>query len=169
MRGALPLLAAMVALPATASAQDSSFAPFSFAEVGFEPECTPNAALQRLITVLHGRAGGPSANEDGVLDAPLYDAVSGATWQRLLLDGAADWHGLQFKGIELHLGIERGPANYTLLFVDAPETVREVWNARGWKLPPPGQPRDIEGLEGYASIMVGPELGGGASVTCFRD
>ena len=165
----LPLLAVAV-VSAAANAQDTGFAPFALAEVDFEPECTPNAAFERVLTLFARTGSRPPADDDElVLDEPLYNAVSGDTWQRLMLDDAVEWHGLQLKGIELHLGIERGPANYALRFADPPERVRAVWNARGWKLPPVDEDRDVEGLEGYASISVRSEEGGGASVTCFRD
>jgi hypothetical protein len=126
--------------------------------------------LARLLALLHGRAH-PAEDTNPAIDMPLYDAVAGDTFHRLILDEPAGWHGLRFKGVDLYLGIERGPAKYTLIFDNSPSRVREVWATRGWKLPAHGEHRAIEGTEGRASIMLdgieGP--GTGAAVTCFRD
>lgn len=164
-----PLVAVWAAVTSSAaSAQQPAFPPFSFADVDFDADCRPNAALARLLTVLHGRAG---TAEGAAIDTPLYDAVAGDTFHRLILDQPADWHGLRLKGVDLYLGIERGPANYTLIFDNPPSQVREVWDARGRTLPALGERRAIEVAEGHASIMLdgveGP--GAGAAVTCFRD
>jgi hypothetical protein len=99
---------------------------------------------------------------------PLYDAVSGETSHKLMLGTPADWNGLKFIGISLYSGIERGPVNYTMLFEDSPQATLAVWNKLGWKLKPVDETRDVEGLEGYASIGVS-TAGEGASVTCWRD
>ena len=162
-------LVAAVASAMPARAEQPAFPPFSFADVDFEPECRPNHALERLLTVLHGRAGRPAEDEDIAPGQPLHDAVSGATFHRLILDEPADWHGLHLKGIDLYLGIERGPSNYTLIFDDPVGDVRDVWNARGWNLPALGERRDIEGLEGYAAITIDGVDDRGAAVTCIRD
>jgi hypothetical protein len=166
------LLVAATAIPASlpVHAQTTEFPPFSFADVDFTRECYPNGAFERLLS-LFGRGGHtpPGDDEVPVFDEPLFNAVSADAWQRLMLDDPVDWHGLHLKGVELYHGIERGPANYTLVFADPPEKVREVWNARGWNLPPVGEARDIDGLEDYASIMVSADDGDRASVTCFRD
>jgi hypothetical protein len=126
--------------------------------------------LARLLALLHGRAH-PAEDTNPAIDMPLYDAVAGDTFHRLILDRPTDRHGLRLKEIDLHLGIERGPVNYTLIFDNPPSRVREVQATRGWKLPALGEHRAIEGTEGRASIMLdgieGP--GTGAAVTCFRD
>lgn len=162
--------AGTLAMPMPAHAQATPFPPFSFADVDFTRACYPNEALERLLSLL-GRGGTARPADDAVpvFDEPLYNAVSANAWQRLMFDEAVDWHGLHLEGVELFHGIERGPANYTLLFEDSPERVREVWNARGWNLPPVDASRDIEGLENYAMIMVAREGDGRTSVTCFRD
>jgi hypothetical protein len=160
----------MLAPPLPADAQETTFPPFSFGDVDFTRECYPNDAFERLLS-LFGRGGAsrPADDEVPVFDEPLYSAVSADAYQRLMFDDAADWHGLHLKGVELYHGIERGPANYTLVFDDPPEKVREVWNARGWNLAAVDVSRDVEGLEGYASVMVSSDEGERASVTCFRD
>jgi hypothetical protein len=152
-----------------ASASES-YPPFALADVGFTADCNPNDAFGRLLTLFSGGRSKPIEEDEAPdFDEPLYNAVSGDISRELMLDDSAGWHGLHLKRIELYHGIERGPANYSLVFDDPPEKVREVWNARGWNLPPVNEDRDIEGLEGYASIMVAAEEGGYASVTCFRD
>ena len=161
--GILPLVALATLFPASAQA---AFPPFSFAEVDFESDCRPNEAFARLLTVLHGSRLADS--RERAIDQPLYDAVAGDTWHRLILDHPVEWHGLHLKRVDLHLGIERGPSNYTLVFDESPTMVREVWHARGWQLLAVGERRDIDG-QGYASIMLDGVEGGGASVTCFRD
>ncbi len=160
-----PVVLAVALLASPASAREPAVQPFAFADVDFTPDCRPNAALERLLTALHGRA--PTDDEN--VDQPLYDALAGDTFHRLVLDEPAAWHGLHLTGVEQVLGIERGPANTTLVFADSPASVRDLWNARGWRLPPAGQARSIDGLEGYASIEIESRAGGGASVTCFRD
>jgi hypothetical protein len=159
------LIAALAAaLPMEAPAREP--APFALADVDFEADCRPNSAFERLLTVFLGAAAAGDA-----ADAAVYDAVAGDAFHRLILDEPAEWHGLRLKGIDLYLGIERGPANYTLIFDNSLTEVREVWSARGWKLPAVGERRDIDGLEGYAAIGLDgiDGAGAGAAVTCFRD
>ena len=133
----------------------------------FESDCRPNAAFKRLLTVLGGSR--PTEDRERAIDQPLYDAIAGDTWHRLILDEPVEWRGLHLEGVDLYLGIERGPSNYTLVFDESPSTVRKVWDARGWQLPAVGERRDIGGLDGYASIMLDGVEGGRAAVTCFRD
>jgi hypothetical protein len=162
VRGALAAIAAL-AFPAAAQAQP---APFVLADVGFTPDCNPNPALGRLFTLFVPR---PPADEVQVdFDEPLYNAVSGNVSQTIYLDDPADWHGLHLTEVRFFHGIERGPVNYSHVFADPPESVREVWNRRGWRLPAVGALRDVEGLEGYASIGVEAD-GDLATVTCYRD
>jgi hypothetical protein len=163
----LGALATGAALPAVAEGPE--FPPFAIGDVDFEPQCYPNPAFGRLLTLFNFGGGAAREGDEWVADWPVYQAVSGETSVRLMLDQPADWHGLHLGGVEVYRGIERGPANYTLVFHDAPERVREVWNARGWNLPLVNEARDIAGLEGYTSIMVGSGEDGTASVTCFRD
>ena len=141
--------------------------PFTFEDVGFTPDCRPNAAFDRLLALLTPRPPSDDA-ESRVFDEPLYNAVSGDAAHVLRLDVDALWHGLQLLEVRFHHGIERGPANYTLVYGDDPEQVRAVWNARGWDLPAVGQTRDVAGLEGYASVGVEAD-GEVATVTCYRD
>jgi hypothetical protein len=137
---------------------------FSFEDVDFVRQCEPNPALGRLFALFV-----PSFDDDdAVFDVPVFNAVSGDVSQVLRLDGPAAWHGLQLIEVRFNHGVERGPVNYTLAFADDPERVRAVWNARGWHLPPVGETREVEGLEGYASVGVEAD-GGLATVTCYRD
>ena len=95
--------------------------------------------------------------------------MSGEIRQQLLIDGGASWHGLRLQSIETYHGIERGPANYTLVFADSRPAVLAVWNRMGWRLPDNGEARDIAGLEGYASVSAQTVGDGATRVTCFRD
>jgi hypothetical protein len=144
------------------------YPPFALADVGFTADCNPNAALRRLLKLLTGSSREYKPDETPDIDGPLYDAVFGETSHKLMLDAPADWNGLKFRGIELYAGIERGPVNYTMLFEDGPQATLAAWNKLGWKLKPVDETRDVEGLEGYASIGVS-TAGEGASVTCWRD
>jgi hypothetical protein len=160
LRGAATLALVLAASPA--AAQDPPA--FSFEDVDFVRQCEPNPSLGRLFALFV-----PSFDDDdAVFDVPVFNAVSGDVSQVLRLDDPASWHGLQLLEIRFNHGVERGPVNYTLAFADSPERVREVWNARGWHLPAVGETREVEGLEGYASVGVeGSE--GLATVTCYRD
>jgi hypothetical protein len=152
------------------AAEDPSYPPFSFANVGFTKDCNPNPTFSRLLTLITGPAIVYKDGEMPDVDGPLYDAVSGETSRRLMLDSPVDWHGLKLTGISLYSGIERGPVNYMMHFEDSPETVLAGWNKLGWKLKAVDDSREIEGLEGYASIGVSAEADGiRASVTCWRD
>lgn len=130
-------------------------------QIGFQPDCTPNAGFQKIVEMMVGEP----------LDLSILQSVSGNIEHHLELDEPANWHGLKLSGVRLHFGIERGPTNYSLIFADRSEDVRTVWNQRGWSLPPTGQVSDIEGLEGYASIGVSPSPADRAAtrVTCWRD
>ena len=86
----------------------------------------------------------------------------------LQIDREVAWHGLRLVEVRHFRGIERGPANFTLVFAESPERVRAVWNARGWRLPAVGETRAVEGLEGYAAIGVEAD-GALSTVTCYRD
>jgi len=134
---------------------------FQVEQIDFEPDCSPNAAFQKIVDMMAGQD----------IDLSILQAVSGNIEHQLALDEPADWHGLKLAGVHLYFGIERGPANYSLIFEDRPEEVRAVWNGRGWNLPAAGQARDIEGLEGYAAIGVSQstEKEDAARVTCWRD
>lgn len=161
-------LALLAALAAPVHAADPEPARFSLEDVDFMPDCHPNAALLRLFSVFVPRRQTDPANATPLVDEALYDAVSGEATLVLWLDNPAQWHGLHLVGVRYQHGIERGPMNYTLVFADRPERVRAVWNARGWQLPPPGETRDVAGLENYVSIGIHPEEEQTA-VTCFRD
>jgi len=158
LRGSAALLLGL----ATSPAVGQGLAAFSFEEVDFVRQCEPNPALGRLFALF------VPSYDDAVFDEPVFNAVSGDVSQVLRLDDPAAWHGLQLLEVRFNHGVERGPVNYTLAFADSPERVREVWNARGWNLPPVGETREVEGLEGYA--YVGVEADDGlATVTCYRD
>jgi hypothetical protein len=142
--------------------------PFAIEDVDFTRDCRPNDALARLFTMFGGAAPADADAAEWTFDGPLYNAVGGDVSQVLRLDDAAPWHGLRLVEARFDHGIERGPVNYTLAFEDSPERVRAVWNERGWQLPPVGETRDVEGLEGYA--VIGVEAAGAlATVTCYRD
>lgn len=134
---------------------------FDPVQIGFEPDCTPNAGFQKIVEMMAGEQP----------DLSILQTVSGNIEHHLELDEPVNWHGLKLSGFHLYFGIERGPYNYSLMFADGPDDVRAVWNQRGWNLPPIGQARDIDGLEGYASIGISPSSGDGETtrVTCWRD
>jgi len=161
-RAVLAMVLTVTGLPAAAQPEPS---PFVLADIDFTPDCNPNPAFERLLAAFLQR----HSDENAELDAPVYAAVSGDTHHRLMFDDPAPWHGLHLKSIDLYFGIERGPANYSLVFDDPPERVREVWNRRGWRLPAVNDTRDVEGLEDYALIGVQSDEGDFATVTCFRD
>lgn len=148
---------AMVAPEPLAASSDI----FQVEQIGFEPDCSPNAAFQKIVDMMAGQD----------VDLSILQTVSGNIEHQLALDEPADWHGLKLAGVHLYFGIERGPANYALIFEDRPEDVRAVWNRRGWNLPAVGQARDIEGLEGYAAIGISQpgENEDATRVTCWRD
>ena len=159
------LFVMVVTVPALPAAAQPEPRPFALADVDFTTDCNPNPAFERLLGAFLHRY----TDDNAELDAPVYAAVSGDTHHRLMFDDPAPWHGLHLKSIDLYFGIERGPVNYSLVFDDPPERVREVWNGRGWHLPAVNDTRDVEGLEGYASIGVQADEGDFATVTCFRD
>jgi hypothetical protein len=134
---------------------------FQVEQIDFEPDCSPNAAFRKIVDMMAGQD----------VDLAILQAVSGNIEHQLELDQPAEWNGLKLAGVHLYFGIERGPANYSLIFKDRPEDVRAVWNKRGWNLPAIGQARDIEGLEGYAAIGISQstENEEAARVTCWRD
>ena len=75
---------------------------------------------------------------------------------------------LAWNLVTKEFGLPKDKLTATVYIDDDPERVREVWNARGWHLPPVGETRDVEGLEGYASVGVEAD-GELATVTCYRD
>jgi hypothetical protein len=170
VRSTLLLAVALAGAAQAAGAQDTvrtSTTPFSIEDVDLTRDCEPNAALVRMFSMFGAAAPDADAAE-WAFDEPLYNAVSGDVSQVLRLDDARAWHGLHLAEVRFDHGIERGPVNYTLAFEDSPERVREVWNARGWELPPVGETREVEGLEGYASVGVEADRNL-ATVTCYRD
>ncbi len=134
---------------------------FRAEQIGFSPDCAPNNGFQKIVEMMAGQN----------LDLSILQTVSGNIEHHLELDVPANWHGLKLSSFHLYFGIERGPYNFSLVFQDSPEEVRAVWNQRGWNLPPIGEARDIEGLEGYASIGISPSPADGETtrVTCWRD
>ena len=168
--GPVLLLAVAIAACGQAAGTDDTITtlttPFSIEDVDFTRDCQPNDALGRMFSMFGAPADADAA--EWTFDEPLYNAVAGDVSQVLRLDDAAAWHGLRLIEVRFDHGIERGPVNYTLAFEDGPERVRTVWNARGWKLPPVGETREIEGLDGYAFVGVGAD-GNLATVTCYRD
>jgi hypothetical protein len=163
----LCLLAASILTAGSSAVAQPSQPPFSYQDVDFTPGCRPNAAFDRLLGVLLPRsAGGEDAEPE--FDEPLYNAVSGYSYHVLHLSNAAEWNGLRLVEVRLHHGIESGPSNASLVFADNPGRVREVWNARGWNLPPAGETRVIE--DEIITTAVGIEMDGElAAVTCFVD
>jgi hypothetical protein len=159
----LPAAAALAICAPTASEAEP---PFALEAIDFEPDCAPNTAFNRLLTLLFGLGSFP--DNAAAFDEPLHDAVAGDTHHVLRFDSAADWHGLNLIEVRADFGIERGPANIALVFADSPARVREVWNARGWNLPPPGSTRAVDDGISPARIGVGAD-GARAAVTCFRD
>lgn len=162
------LFAGAVWIIAAAPAAATDYPPFDFQEVGFTKDCQPNAAFERLMTLMTGPSRRMADDEQPDIDGPLYDAISGDTTHSLMLDTPKPWHGLKLIGVNLAFGIERGPANYMLLFEDDAQKVRTTWNNLGWMLPAIDDVRDVDGLEGYAFIGVS-RSGNGAMVGCFRD
>jgi hypothetical protein len=172
MNGALAsswrALLAAFALAGAVPAAGQDPQPFSLAEVDFSPNCDPNAAFERLmVLLLPGSATGADSAQPA-FDEPLYNAAAGAVMHVLDLEHEAPWHGLRLVGVRYYHGIESGPSNHSLVFADNPERVREVWNARGWNLPPAGETRVIEDEEILTAIGIEAD-GRGAAVTCFVD
>lgn len=164
--GLVALVAAV--LPTPLGAQQRALPPFSFADVDFQPNCVPNAAFVRALALLLPATPADAGGGAPEVDLPLYDAASGAVVHTLQLGRAFDWHGLRLVEVRFYHGIESGPSNHSLVFADTPGRVAEVWNARGWNLPPAGQTRVIED-EGVR-VAVGIESQGDlAAVTCFSD
>ena len=161
------ILAAAVLAAGRPGAAQSPPQPFSFEDVDFTPQCVPNRTFDRLLAVFMPRVPAGAEEAPAVFDEPAFNAVSGDAFHALRLDREAAWHGLRLVEVRLVYGIERGPANYTLVFADDPELVRSVWNARGWNLPPVGEPREIDG-RGPDWIGVRDD-GALATVTCFHD
>ncbi len=159
-------LVVLAALVMSSPAAPADAAPFALEQVDFEPDCAPNAAFNRLLTLLLGLGSFP--DNASAFDEPLHNAVAGDTHHVLQLDRAMDWHGLHLVEVRADFGIERGPANVALVFADDPDRVRAVWNARGWNLPPAGESRVID--DKVIRIAVGIETDGPHSaVTCFAD
>jgi hypothetical protein len=154
---AAALLLISVAQPAAGS--------FDISRIGFTELCEPNPAFERLLGVLIGRR--PDGDR-AVADPAIMDVLAGNLLHKLELDEAVAWNGLRLKGVELQFGIERGPANYGLLFEDEPTRVVAVLNERGFDLRQPGAFRDVPGLEGYASMGVD-QSGERSALWCMRD
>ena len=156
--------AATVAVSTPAAAQSST--PFAFEDVDFTSDCSPNAAFHRLLGILLGSSVDEDAEPE--FDELLFNAVSGDTDHVLRLSEPAAWYGLRLVEVRTHFGIERGPYNHSLVFADGPDRVREVWNARGWRLPVAGEIRaiDDEAIDTAVGIEADGEL---AAVTCFVD
>jgi len=164
LHGLIVLAPAVLANSSPAASEPA--VPFALEDVDFEPDCAPNAAFNRLLTLLFGLGSFP--DNAAAFDEPLHNAVSGDTHHVLRLDRAAEWHGLHLVEVRAEFGIERGPANLALVFADNPRRVREVWNARGWDLPPAGESRVIE--DRVIRTAVGIATDGPLSVvTCFSD
>ena len=141
--------------------------PFALEDVDFTPDCGPSAAFERLLPLLFGPPRGDGEAEPEV-DLEVYDAVSATASHVLRLRPEKPWHGLRLAEVRSLHGIESGPFNLSLVFADSPERVREVWNARGWNLPPAGEVRVID--DELISTAVGIEMNGElAAVTCFVD
>ncbi len=154
------------AMAALFAARPAAAEPFALEDVDFEADCAPNAAFLRLLTLLYGP---PNESEaEPAYDAPLLAAVSGHATGAVHFAGERPWHGLRLVAVGTYHGIESGPSNHAMVFADSPERVREVWNARGWNLPPPGETRMLEDEPIAVAIGVAAD-GAGAAVTCSVD
>lgn len=146
----------------------TEFPPFALSDVDFTRDCARNPAFERLLTVLFGPPDAKDRWEPANFDEPLHNATGGITEHRLEFSEAKDWNGLRLREVRAYLGIESGPVNYTLAFEDSAERVREVWNARGWNLPPTGQLRTLEGEDIHTAVGI--ETDGTLTlVTCYID
>ena len=141
---------------------------FSIEDIDFTRDCAPNAAFERLLTVLLPRSASETADAPPAFDEPLFNAVSGHAVHVLHFHQSQPWHGLHLAEVRLLFGIESGSPNHSLVFADPPERVRAVWNARGWDLPPADETRVID--DEVILTAVGIEADGAlAAVTCFSD
>jgi len=61
--------------PVPAGAEQATFPPFALEDVDFESDCAPNAAFNRLLTLLFGLGSFP--DNAAAYDEPLHKAVSG--------------------------------------------------------------------------------------------
>lgn len=146
-----------------AGAAQSAPPEFDISRIGFTQRCEPNDTFSRLLAVLVGRGG---ARPDD--DALVRNAITGDTSHSLRLDQSVPWNGLKLRGVELRFGIERGPANYALVFDESPERAVAILNSLGLQLPASGGTRDVRGLEKYASMGV-TASGSGSALWCARD
>jgi hypothetical protein len=165
---AIALLAASIPALGSPAAAQSSSPPFAFEDVDFASDCSPNAAFDRLLTLLLPKAPAVPHDTVPVIDEPLLNAAPGAVAHVLHLGREVEWHGLRLVEVRLFQGIESGPTNHSLVFADSPQRVRAVWNARGWSLPGPGETRVLE--DEVIVTAVGIEAKGEfVAVTCFVD
>ena len=165
MAARIKLLLATLALATCPPAVAQTAQPFAWEDVDFAPDCALDAAFERLLRLLDGPPADDVVSE---FDEPLYNAVSAAAPHVLHLRHEAALHGLRSVEIRHVQGIESGPNNYSLVFADSPERVREVWNAPGWNLPPAGEVRVIDDALILTAVGIGAD-GALASVTCFSD
>jgi hypothetical protein len=162
------LASAGVLAVTAASADAQELPPFAWEDVDFAPDCAPNAAFERLLGLLLSRPSADAGDTMPKIDEPLYNAVSGTAEHGLHLQRDVPWHGLRLAGVRFRHGIESGPSNLSLVFSDSPERVREVWNERGWSLPPVGEERVLDGEAVRTAVGVNSD-GQHAAVTCMRD
>ncbi len=159
------LAAAVLALSSAPSAAQE--AKFDLEEVGFTPGCGPNEAFVRLLTLMLGPHP-TAAQGEAAYDKAVLDAVAGDMRHVLHFSRPVPWNGFNLAEVRLQFGVESGPANFGLAFADDPERVREVWNARGWDLPPPGASRVVDDEVVEVSIGIARD-GALTTVTCFTD
>jgi hypothetical protein len=157
----------MFASCSPAAAQSPS-PPFAVEDVDFTADCSPNAAFDRLLRLMLPALPADTADTVPDVDGPLYNAISGAVEHVLHLGREVEWHGLRLVEVRLYQGVESGPLNHSLVFADGPDRVREVWNARGWNLPQPGETRVLKDEAIFTAVGI--EVDGAfARVTCFVD
>jgi hypothetical protein len=166
VRRVLASLGAFAMATSSAAAQEAT--PFVWQDVDFTSGCRANPAFDRLLGLLLSRASADAGNADPTIDQPLYNAVSGTASHVLQLGREVPWHGLRLVGVRSYHGIESGPSNLSLVFADSAERVREVWNERGWNLPPVGETRVMEDEAILTAVGVVSD-GQHAAVTCFID
>ena len=165
IRRAIAAVVAMglpLAMPAAAQGPGG----LSLEQVDFSPECEPSAMFEQMLMVDQGVH--VDVAEQLLEERKITDLVAGDASHVVRFDNALGWHGLRLVELRFEHGFERGPANYTMVFADSPERVREVWNTRGWNLPPVGEKRviDDEVIVTAVGIVADGEF---AAVTCFVD
>ncbi len=146
------------------------YPPFSINDVGFTKDCGPNNAFIRLMTLIKSPVYEHN-DEDKVpdFDEPLFNAVNGATSQRIYFTEPETWNDLQFTGVENLQGIESGPNNYTMFFDDSSEKVITKFKKLGWNLPPAGEMLELSGKYDSAEVSIGVKEEDETRVTCYRD